>query len=194
MNKTVFKKFFVWEYEKEENWLNEMSKKGWQLINAQLFKYVFEKGEPNEYDYRLELLDNKLGTIKSEEYINFLKDSNIENVGRCCNWIYLRSKKSEGSFNNENKLYNSLIKAIHIDNLYQSTRNIILYFLIFSLLGLFLCQKLDLNINDFLSGFLTGFFTGTTIALSLFSLIIIPITNKNKKKITEYIKDLSVLE
>jgi len=169
-----------------------MSKKGWQLINAQLFKYVFEKGEPNEYVYRLELLNEKSGTIKSKEYINFLKDSNIENVGKCSNWIYLRAKKSEENFNNENKLYNSLTKTIYVDNLYQSARNIILYLLIFSLIGLFTIHELNINTN--ISDFLTGFFTGTTIALSVFSLIIIPITNKNRKKIKDYIKDLSVLE
>lgn len=29
--KTVFKLFFVWDFEKEERWLNEMAQEGWVL-------------------------------------------------------------------------------------------------------------------------------------------------------------------
>jgi hypothetical protein len=31
MKKKVYKLFFVWEYDKEEKWLNKMSAEGWQL-------------------------------------------------------------------------------------------------------------------------------------------------------------------
>ena len=32
--KTVFKLFFVWDFEKEERWLNEMAQEGWVLLCA----------------------------------------------------------------------------------------------------------------------------------------------------------------
>lgn len=32
--KTVFKLFFVWDFEKEERWLNEMAQEGWVLDNT----------------------------------------------------------------------------------------------------------------------------------------------------------------
>lgn len=39
--KTVFKLFFVWDFEKEERWLNEMAQEGWALLGIR--KTVFEK-------------------------------------------------------------------------------------------------------------------------------------------------------
>lgn len=39
--KTVFKLFFVWDFEKEERWLNEMAQEGWVLLDIR--KTVFEK-------------------------------------------------------------------------------------------------------------------------------------------------------
>lgn len=93
MKKTVLRKFFIWEYDKEEKWLNEMSAQGWQLVNAVLFRYQFEKSEPNEYVYRLELLNESPDSNTSKAYLKFLNDSNIESVGKCRNWIYIRRKK-----------------------------------------------------------------------------------------------------
>ena len=41
--KKLHKVFWVWEYEKEERWLNEMAQEGWALKKASLCTYVFEK-------------------------------------------------------------------------------------------------------------------------------------------------------
>lgn len=34
--KTLHRNFWVWEFEKEERWLNEMAQEGWALQNAGL--------------------------------------------------------------------------------------------------------------------------------------------------------------
>jgi hypothetical protein len=34
MKKVIRKKFYIWQYEKEEQWLNEMSAQGWHLTKA----------------------------------------------------------------------------------------------------------------------------------------------------------------
>ena len=39
--KTVFKLFFVWDFEKEERWLNEMAQEGWVLDNTGFSFYTF---------------------------------------------------------------------------------------------------------------------------------------------------------
>ena len=49
MTKTVRKLFFLWEYEKEEEWINQMAREGWMLIRTGFRKYVFEKGTPGKY-------------------------------------------------------------------------------------------------------------------------------------------------
>lgn len=52
--KTVFKLFFVWDFEKEERWLNEMAQEGWVLDNTGFSFYTFVRCEPGEYIIRLE--------------------------------------------------------------------------------------------------------------------------------------------
>lgn len=58
MKRTIYKLFWAWNFEKEEEWINKMSAEGWQLDSVQVFRYVFTKGDPDEYVYRLELLEN----------------------------------------------------------------------------------------------------------------------------------------
>ena len=47
--KTLHRNFWVWEFEKEERWLNEMAQEGWALQNAGFCTYTFEKTEPGQY-------------------------------------------------------------------------------------------------------------------------------------------------
>ena len=37
--KTLHRNFWVWEFEKEERWLNEMAQEGWVLQNAGFCTY-----------------------------------------------------------------------------------------------------------------------------------------------------------
>lgn len=56
--KRKWRVFWLWDFDKEERWLNEMASQGWQLRHPGFCNYLFEKGEPGEYVYRLEMLDN----------------------------------------------------------------------------------------------------------------------------------------
>ena len=47
--KTLHRNFWVWEFEKEERWLNEMAQEGWALQNAGFCTYTFEKTEPGQF-------------------------------------------------------------------------------------------------------------------------------------------------
>lgn len=96
MKKIIWKAYY--DYEKEENWLNEMAAKGLAMTNYSWCRYVFEECEPNEYTYRLELLDNLATHTISQRYIDFLEDSGVEQVASYLRWIYLRKKTSEGTF------------------------------------------------------------------------------------------------
>lgn len=87
-----------WDYEKEEQWLNEMAAKGWALKGYSWCKYVFEETPKNEYVYRIEFLDNLPAHPESGEYIAFLEENGIEHVASYTRWIYLRKKAAEGEF------------------------------------------------------------------------------------------------
>lgn len=68
MKRVIHKWFWVWDFEKEEKWLNDMSTRGLQLSGVGLCKYVFEEGTPGEYSYRLELLEKTPAHPESISY------------------------------------------------------------------------------------------------------------------------------
>ena len=90
--KTLHKWFWVWEFEKEERWLNEMAQEGWALTCGGFCTYTFEKCEPGEYIIRVETLDN------SSDFENFMEELGAESVGRCFRWGYFRRKSELGEF------------------------------------------------------------------------------------------------
>jgi len=86
-----FKLFWAWEDEKEEKWLEEMSRQGWHL-EAPGFPgfYHFTRGEPRAYSY---CLDFRTGNLKSlEEYRQICRDSGWEELGRVGSWRYFRKE------------------------------------------------------------------------------------------------------
>ncbi len=91
------KVFFVWEHEREEAWLNEMSRNGWQLTSVGFCRYTFEQQE-EQYHYRLELLDQMPNGPQSKEYIGFMEDMGVEYVDSLLGWAYFRKKAAEGTF------------------------------------------------------------------------------------------------
>ena len=92
MTKTVWKWYFVWDFEKEEEWLNEMAEQGWILSSVGWCRYTFTKGEPGEYTIRLEMRGY------DQEYISFMEETGAEYIGRVLQWLYFRKPASEGSF------------------------------------------------------------------------------------------------
>lgn len=115
--KTCYRLFT--NYEKEENWLNEMSAQGWQLERFNLFRYTFVQREPGEYTYRIELLNKDLSHDQSKAYLEFLKEMGIELVATHWRWVFLRKRKEEGPF----VIYSDFDSKIHheqrILNLYS---------------------------------------------------------------------------
>jgi len=90
--KKVRKWYWVWEFEKEEQWLNGMAQSGWKLERIGFAVYYFTKCDPGEYTIRLEMRNN------DEEYITFMRELGAEYVGRMAKWIYFRRPSSLGEF------------------------------------------------------------------------------------------------
>lgn len=89
--KTIHKRFWVWDFEKEERWLNEMALDGWALENAGFCRYTFVRCEPGEYIIRIQM-------NKDADYRSFVEGLGAEYVGGCVNWAYFRRKAELGSF------------------------------------------------------------------------------------------------
>ncbi|MGI5920989.1 MAG: DUF2812 domain-containing protein [Syntrophomonadaceae bacterium] len=96
MKHVIRKAFF--DYEKEEAWLNQMSARGLALTDYSWCRYVFEEAPPNQYIYRIELLENMPSHKDSVAYIKFLEENGIECVASHLNWIFLRKKSADGPF------------------------------------------------------------------------------------------------
>lgn len=106
MKKTVRKIFWIWDFEKEEKWLNEMSSKGWHLCEVTGTKnqignctYVFQEGEAGNYIYRLELLNDLPTSVMGTDYIHFVEETGAEHIGSIFRWVYFRRKADSGEFN-----------------------------------------------------------------------------------------------
>lgn len=83
--------------DKEERYLNEMARKGMAFCSLSCFNayipigiYHFEKCEPNEYVYRLDIRNCTEDKVNSSE--TAARDAEIESVVRKKNWEYLRRK------------------------------------------------------------------------------------------------------
>lgn len=191
MKKTVYRMYYVWEWEKEEQWLNTMSQEGWQLIDASIGRFRFESGQPGEFTYRLELLDKSLHSEESTSYLNFLKETGIEMVGKCKNWIYLRSKTAEGNFIPSNRTLHSLSHLLKIQDILNKIRNNTIIMIAVAITALLVLEFLDTSRTvDFFRGFCTGIVFGG----SLGSLAYLPFANKINKKVKYYIKELYACE
>ncbi|ETT53449.1 MULTISPECIES: DUF2812 domain-containing protein [unclassified Paenibacillus] len=102
----VVRKFFM-DFEKEEAWLNEMSAKGWALVEHSWARYVFEESAKGEYIYRIELLEKD--PKEAAGYLLFMEETGAERVpsgpptkaNRAFmnqRWVFFRRKASEGPF------------------------------------------------------------------------------------------------
>ena len=90
--KTSHKWIWVWDFDKEERWLNQMAQSGWVLDGLGFCTYHFVRCQPGEYTVRLEMRGH------DEAYLAFMEDTGAEYLGRMVKWIYFRKKTADGPF------------------------------------------------------------------------------------------------
>lgn len=94
--KTITKPLFIWDWDEEERWLNEMSAQGWHFVKYSFpFRYTFEQGKPGAYQYQLQAMEHGFATKETQEYLAFLRDMNIELIDSYLFWAYFR-KPNDG--------------------------------------------------------------------------------------------------
>jgi hypothetical protein len=185
--KNVRKIFFLWEYEKEENWINQMAEDGWMLIRTGFRKYVFEKGTPGEYTYRLELLEKDMHSPESRSYLDFLRETGIEVVGECINWVYLRCKTDDCRFDPANRPLYNLTHMLKIQDFFNKLRHAFVVVIALCLVAIFSLEHLEsVPVVEFFKGFCVGMSFGTSVLILLAS----PYLNRINKKVKAAIKDL----
>lgn len=114
MRKTLRKWFWAWEFDKEEQWLNDMAAKGQALVSARYITYEFEDSAPGEYAVRLEMLEHMPDSEEGKQYIEFVESTGAEYIGHVMKWVYFRKKTADGSFelHSDNKTRMKHLKRI----------------------------------------------------------------------------------
>lgn len=91
-SRTMHKWYWVWEFEKEDDWLNDMALNGWVLDSVGFCTYRFVRCEPGEYSVHTEMHP------ADEGYVDFMRETGAEYVGRMMMWMYFRKKTADGPF------------------------------------------------------------------------------------------------
>ena len=114
MERKIVKKWiWVWDFDKEERWLNTMAQQGWILDKVGFCRYEFIPCEPGEYTVRLEMREH------DEGYLSFMADTGAEYVGRMVKWIYFRRKAELGAFD----IFSDLDSRLeHLKNISRTLR------------------------------------------------------------------------
>lgn len=82
--------------DKETTYLNEMAGKGYAMKNFFAGFYLFEKCQPGEYIYQVDI-GEKIFQV-SRDYREFMQDMDVEIVCTWGYWVVLRKKAAEGPF------------------------------------------------------------------------------------------------
>lgn len=96
MRQVVHKLFFIWDYEKEEAWLNEMAAKGLALISVRFLAYEFENTLPGEYHVCVQITEHSSRHPETAHYIHFLEETGVQHVGTIVRNSYFRKKTADG--------------------------------------------------------------------------------------------------
>ena len=90
--KTVHRWIWVWNFDKEERWLNSMALSGWVLEKVGFCTYHFVHCAPGEYTIRMALFD------LDSDYLAFVQETGAEYIGNLMKWQYFRKKAVDGPF------------------------------------------------------------------------------------------------
>lgn len=114
MRRVIHKLFWIWQLDKEEEWINEMARHGYSLEHTGRITYEFEETEADLYKYRSLFLKGSFSGKKNTDYLRFLEEMGIKVVAYC-NYpgtciVYLRGLSSD--FPDEIEIYSDIESRI----------------------------------------------------------------------------------
>lgn len=96
--RTCWRFYTIADYDREERWLNEMAAAGWNFVRTNGLRFVFRKGTPGEFRYKIDLVERNGDDCVREEYFNFLTDCGSRIVCEYKDWLYLQRAAADGPF------------------------------------------------------------------------------------------------
>lgn len=190
--KKVWRFYNIAEYEKEEQWINEMAKEGWNLTAVGLCRFIFRRGTPGEYIYKLDVVERTASDEVKESYFNFLTECGIRVVGEFKDWIYLQKKAADGPFDMKDDTY---AKLRTVNKVYSfAVRTLCKLLKIFAAVVIIcsLGQMLSSNyaIQELFGGIMLG---SSTSAIVVLAILWVPILRKLRRKVNQLIDEIGVI-
>ncbi len=99
MRRVIHKLFWIWQLEKEQDWINEMASHGYSLEHAGRLTFEFDETEPGKYIYKEIFLKGWGESVENIKYFRFLEEMGIKVVcyinypGTC--WVYTRALRED---------------------------------------------------------------------------------------------------
>lgn len=182
--------YTIADYEKEEKWLNEMSRKGWNLIQTCGVIFTFEQGTPGEYIYKIDLPNEKMTDDEVDSYYKFMADCGIETVCTFKSWRYLRKKKSDGTFDMAD---NTLTQLAMVNKAYSlASKMINTLLVIFAILiasAAIVSAFTGGRLAEFMICVSAGISTSSIIALTIF---FVPISRRLRLRMNKLIEEIQI--
>lgn len=154
----------------EEDWLKKMCLDGWAFKKFFLGFYTFEKCEPGEFNYQIDLLDSWNG--EKEDYSAFMEDTGVEVIDQWWRWVYLRKRASEGPFEMYTDVDSKIAQYTKIKNFFKVA-------LVIEILCFFMEVLATINTGKYIFGIFAAL-------LAVISLAILKIIWKCNWKIEQY--------
>jgi len=159
-----------YDKDEEEDWLKKMCLNGWAFKKFFLGFYTFEKCEPGEYNYQIDLLHSWNG--RKGDYADFMEDTGVKVIAQWWRWVYLQKKASDGPF----EMYTDVQSKI---TQYNKIKNFFKVALIIEIICFFMELFATINTGSYLFGIFTAL-------IGAISLAILKIVWKCKWKIKQY--------
>lgn len=189
MKTRTFKINWFLDFDKEELWLNEMSRKGWAFWHTDGVIYRFKQCEPGEYIYQIDFDEKKKAQEGVGDYVAFRCSCGDQFVHQWKNKIYWKRETASGPFEGENNIAAKLRltnKAFnfHMKSFIGLTLIAAFAFLVLMPLGKHLPEC-------FFAEWLIAFSTGLTYGIFLSQIfLLLPVLRKLLKKTNELIEQL----
>lgn len=190
--KKVWNFFTIAKWEEEEQWINAMARNGWHLVRINwLLQYVFEKGTPGEYIYKLDLPDNLERGMDEHAYCNFLTECGIEVVCKQKQWLFLRKKASEGVFNEDGDTFAKLKMTNKAYSYAIRTLSMLLrcFAILIGVNIIALCFVHHPDIVNLLQGVIMGIGIGAIWAMTI---VWVPLVNSLRKKMNMLVDETAI--
>lgn len=190
--KKVWNFFFISQVDEEEQWINSMARAGWDFVRVNwCSRYIFKRGIPGQYIYKIDLPENLPHGLGKEEYYNFLTECGIRIVHEKKEWMYLQKRAADGPFNREGDMFAKL-KSANKSYSY-AIRTLCTLLKIFSaiLIVVLLAQMVTTNpsVSNFLMGVTMGIGIGTILSVTF---IWVPIITSLRKRINSLIDEIGI--